>query len=135
MYGVAIPTIPGVRCVLDEILLLDMQKGGNREAPIVWTNLREEPVVYVNNRPFVLRNMKKPYANLEHTGKIHPSAFAMEDAFSHEHPGIDAVRLELQEESLKKDILAEAARSNGTLSSFAYFDVLIDLTANITIVN
>ena len=35
---------------------------------IVWLNLREEPVVYVNNRPFVLRNSKSPYSNLEHRG-------------------------------------------------------------------
>ncbi len=30
--------------------------------------LREEPVIYINGRPFVLRDLSRPYENLQYTG-------------------------------------------------------------------
>jgi len=57
---------------------------------VQWINLREEPVVYVNSRPFVLRELEQPFANMS------------------DFQGIDAARLEGIEERLKSDILAEA---------------------------
>lgn len=35
---------------------------------VVWVNLREEPILYVGDRPFVLRNLDTPYVNVELTG-------------------------------------------------------------------
>lgn len=52
--------------------------------------MREEPVVYVNGRPFVLREQACPLKNLQ------------------EYAGIDATRLERMERRLKEDVLAEA---------------------------
>ena len=35
---------------------------------LLWLNLREEPILYVNHRPFVLRDGDNPYSNIENTG-------------------------------------------------------------------
>lgn len=88
VYGVAIPTVAGVRHVLH---LLGASKGRRK---VIWTNLREEPVLYVNGRPFVVREADKPFANLEYTG-------------------IDRERVEDMEKRLKSDVLAEAAAYGG----------------------
>lgn len=53
----------------------------------VWHNMREEPVIYINGRPFVLREDERPFKNLQ------------------EYTGIDVRRLEQMELRLKNDIL------------------------------
>lgn len=87
VHGVAIPTAEGIRNVLKHI---------GEEEWVVWINLREEPVVYVNGRPFVLRDVERPFSNLEYTG-------------------ISASRLEQMESRLKEDALAEASRYGGRI--------------------
>ncbi|KAI9087238.1 hypothetical protein K1719_030873 [Acacia pycnantha] len=87
VHGVAIPTIDGIQNVLKHI---GGQIGGRR-AQVLWINLREEPVVYINGRPFVLRDVERPFSNLEYTG-------------------INRERVEQMEDRLKEDILLEAAR-------------------------
>ncbi|RAL42001.1 hypothetical protein DM860_018175 [Cuscuta australis] len=87
VHGVAIPTIGGIRNVLDHI---GTQIDG-KQTRILWINLREEPVVYINGRPFVLREVERPFSNLEYTG-------------------INRVRVEQMEDRLKEDVLIEAAR-------------------------
>nr|XP_027099730.1 paladin-like isoform X1 [Coffea arabica] len=87
VHGVAIPTIHGIRNVLDHIRA---QMPG-KQTHVLWINLREEPVVYINGRPFVLRDVERPFSNLEYTG-------------------INRQRLEQMEDRLKEDILLEAAR-------------------------
>ncbi|PIA40733.1 hypothetical protein AQUCO_02400064v1 [Aquilegia coerulea] len=87
VHGVAIPTIDGIRNVLNYI---GAQKNG-MQTHILWHNLREEPVVYINGRPFVLRDVERPFSNLEYTG-------------------INRERVEQMESRLKEDILQEAAR-------------------------
>lgn len=32
--------------------------------------MREEPVLYINGKPYVVREANKPFANLEYTGKL-----------------------------------------------------------------
>jgi hypothetical protein len=59
-------------------------------AQVLWFNMREEPVVYINGLPFVLREQQRPMKNLQ------------------EYAGIDAERLERMEARLKQDVLAEA---------------------------
>lgn len=34
----------------------------------MWFNMREEPVIYINGNPYVVREANKPFANLEYTG-------------------------------------------------------------------
>ncbi|OVA13484.1 hypothetical protein BVC80_379g10 [Macleaya cordata] len=90
VHGVAIPTVDGIRHVLDHI---GAQKNG-KQTQVLWHNLREEPVVYINGRPFVLRDAERPFSNLEYTG-------------------INRDRVEQMEARLKDDILQEAARRYG----------------------
>lgn len=33
-----------------------------------WVNLREEPLIYVNGKPYALRNIHTPFDNIEYTG-------------------------------------------------------------------
>ncbi|XP_050236366.1 uncharacterized protein LOC126686370 [Mercurialis annua] len=87
VHGVAIPTAEGIRNVLNYI---GAQKDG-KQVQVIWFNLREEPVVYINGRPFVLRDVERPFSNLEYTG-------------------INRSRVEEMEARLKEDILIEAAR-------------------------
>jgi len=94
VYGTAIPTRPGVKNVLEEVRSKYGSKTG--EYDVFWISLREEPVIYVNSRPFVLRNSKNPYQNMEHRG-------------------INAKRLEAQEARLKEDILQEAKAHDGMI--------------------
>lgn len=62
VYGVANPTIDGIRSVIKRI---GGSKGG---CPVLWHNMREEPVIYINGKPFVLREVERPYKNmLEYT--------------------------------------------------------------------
>eukprot|EP00884_Botryococcus_braunii_P001844 jgi/Botrbrau1/11660/Bobra.168_2s0015.2 len=85
VYGVAIPTILGLRLTLDA---LGAEKGQRK---VIWHNMREEPVIYINGRPYVVREASRPFANLEYTG-------------------IDRSRVESMEARLKEDVLKEATR-------------------------
>ncbi len=43
----------------------------NNSNSVCWINLREEPVVYINNRPYVLRELEFPFRNMiDFQGKI-----------------------------------------------------------------
>ncbi|KAL6500192.1 hypothetical protein OROHE_025558 [Orobanche hederae] len=96
VYGVAIPTVDGIRSVIQRV---GSSKGGR---PVFWHNMREEPVVYINGKPFVLREVERPYKNmLEYT-----NIWAK---------GIDCERVERMEARLKDDILREAARYQGAI--------------------
>lgn len=33
-----------------------------------WQNLREEPLIFINGNPFVVREADQPFSNLEYTG-------------------------------------------------------------------
>ena len=63
IYGIAMPTKTAIRRVLQKI---SSGPGGQRR--VFWTSLREEPVIYVNGRPYVLRLFPDPLKNLEATG-------------------------------------------------------------------
>lgn len=60
----------------------------------MWHNLREEPILYINGNPFVVREADKPFANLEYTG-------------------IDRKRVEAMEERLKQDVIQEMQQYKG----------------------
>jgi protein-tyrosine phosphatase len=91
VYGVAMPKAEAIRLVLEK---MQAQQSGPRKA--LWISLREEPVAFVKGRPFVLRVVKDPVANIEMTGII-------------------SERVESMEERLKTDILAELRQFNNNL--------------------
>lgn len=92
IHGVAQPTIDGIRGVLDQVGA--GPGGGGKTA--VWTNLREEPVVYVNGRSL----------NLRHLAEINSNSA---------DPGASSREVERTEAQLKSDVLHEAARNHGRL--------------------
>jgi hypothetical protein len=61
---------------------------------VVWVNLREEPILYVGDRPFVFRDLAAPYVNVELTG-------------------IQTEKIEIVECELKRDVLKEASEYDG----------------------
>jgi hypothetical protein len=61
--GCSMPSKDAIKAVLTA---MDAGPGGARK--VLWTCLREEPVIYINNEPFVLRLFSDPLKNLEITG-------------------------------------------------------------------
>lgn len=82
--GLAMPAKAAIERVLQRIAC---HPGGARKC--LWISMREEPVIFVNGQPFVLRIVKDPIANLEMTGII-------------------SERVELMESRLKSEAEAEA---------------------------
>jgi len=60
VFGTGQPTLPGFEKILEPI----MKKYGD-EKIIYWANLRQEPVVYVNGKPFTARDPAKINYHLE----------------------------------------------------------------------
>ncbi|KAJ1512186.1 hypothetical protein HMI56_004394 [Coelomomyces lativittatus] len=87
--GVAMPTVQGVANVIKRL-------NGTPDVPLIWTCLREEPVLYINNRPYVLRTFQEPLRNLEITG-------------------IARERVENMEEQMRQDSLEEMKRYSDRL--------------------
>ena len=54
VFGTGQPTLPGFDKILEPI----MRKYGD-EKIIYWANLRQEPVVYVNGKPYTARDPAK----------------------------------------------------------------------------
>ena len=105
--GVGIPTVRGVANVLDHVAstsnpspypFTTTNQGDGAESPSIvhWHNMREEPVLYINGTPYVLREVQRPFANVEYTG-------------------IDSRRVEAMERRLKEDVLREVAQFGGVL--------------------
>ncbi|CAD6973573.1 unnamed protein product, partial [Tilletia controversa] len=90
-WGSGMPTVDGLRRALAR---MGAAPGGM--ADVVWTSLREEPVLYVNGRPHVLRLADQPLTNVEATG-------------------VTTEVVESMEKALKQDVLKEAAVRNGRL--------------------
>lgn len=90
IYGVAQPTIDGLRTVIRR--LLTDQPINDR---IQWINLREEPIIYINGIPYVLRDRYFTLRNI----KV--------------YKGITGARLEQLEERLKQDIIREVVNYDG----------------------
>ena len=93
MHGVAQPTLAGIHNVLDRI---DEEQTSDSDT-VCWINRREEPLIYINGVPYVLRD----------------EAFTLRNIKS--YSGITSHRLELIEQRLKEDVLNEIARHNGRI--------------------
>jgi hypothetical protein len=46
-------------------MLLRLCAGQRR---VLWHNMREEPVLYINGKPYVVREADQPFCNVEYTG-------------------------------------------------------------------
>ena len=88
IYGVAMPTAEAIKAISGHLIA-----EGRR---LSWVCLREEPVIYVNGRPFVLRIVRDPNENVAMTG-------------------IDPERVELLEQRLQEDVMREAVSNNDTI--------------------
>ncbi|KAI8377229.1 inositol hexakisphosphate-domain-containing protein [Choanephora cucurbitarum] len=92
VYGVAQPTVNGLRQVIRN-LLQDRPKNER----ILWINLREEPIIYINGIPYVLRDRAFTLRNLR------------------AYKGITGSRMEQLEERLKEDVIREVKQSGGRI--------------------
>ncbi|KAI0330242.1 hypothetical protein GY45DRAFT_1323965 [Cubamyces sp. BRFM 1775] len=93
VYGVAQPRTQGLRAILS---LLQCRPNMPDPTHVVWFCTREEPIVYISGRPFVLRDAAEPRRTL----KLSDRAENLEDI----------------ERRLKQDILAEASKSGLVLT-------------------
>ena len=75
----------------------------SKKAPIHWICLREEPLLYVNDEPVVLRELHQPYENLIFTG-------------------ITTKRVEAMEKTLKEDATKECIKFDNKLLIHAESD-------------
>ncbi|ORY52376.1 hypothetical protein BCR33DRAFT_711697 [Rhizoclosmatium globosum] len=91
VYGIGMPTKDAIKNTLNRC-----NAGPDGAVKIVWTSLREEPVIYVKGRPFVLRLFQEPTKNLETTG-------------------IARERVEAMEQQMKLDCIAELKKYDGRL--------------------
>lgn len=57
LYGIGQPSLYTIRTILNLV------KG----TQVRWICLREEPVIYINSRPFVLRELQHPFRNMRGT--------------------------------------------------------------------
>ncbi|KAF5327539.1 hypothetical protein D9619_004360 [Psilocybe cf. subviscida] len=90
VFGAAQPRTQGLRAILS---ILRVRPRFSNQSHVVWFSTREEPIIYISGRPFVLRDASEPRRTL-----------AMSDR---------AENLEAIENRLKNDILQEAARYGG----------------------
>ncbi|KAJ7193929.1 inositol hexakisphosphate-domain-containing protein [Mycena pura] len=90
VFGVAQPRTQGLRAILS---VLQCRPGAPNPSHVVWFSTREEPIVYISGRPFVLRDASQPRRTLNMSDR--------------------AENLEAIENRMKDDILQEAARYGG----------------------
>ncbi|KAF8150729.1 inositol hexakisphosphate-domain-containing protein [Crassisporium funariophilum] len=92
IYALGQPTIEAIDEVVSRI------KKAHPNAPkVVWVTLREEPIVYINGAPYCLRRENFTLRNMKDYG------------------GISASRLEVLEDRLREDVIAELASFGGRL--------------------
>ncbi|KAI5184543.1 hypothetical protein NEHOM01_0218 [Nematocida homosporus] len=84
VFGLSQPTAEGIVNLMEYF-----------QKPIIWMNLREEPVIYINSRPYVLRDKQAPFSNIR------------------SFMGISYTRLEEMEMRLKLDIIEMAKKNRG----------------------
>ncbi len=60
IHGLGQPTLEGWREVLKKV--------GADKKPVVWVNLREEPVIYIKGQPHCVRELEFPHHNVEAEG-------------------------------------------------------------------
>jgi hypothetical protein len=64
VFGMGIPTREGIVNALNEVGAGPALVGGERRCAVC-TNLREEPLLYINGTPYVLREASGAYTNMK----------------------------------------------------------------------
>ena len=95
VYGVAMPTKSAILELLNFISSGEDEEFMNSQK-LIWTSLREEPVIYIRGLPYVLRKHEDPYKNIETTG-------------------IERTRVERMEAVMKEDVLEELKQYSGKI--------------------
>lgn len=110
VYGTGMPTVDGLRRGLERM--------GARHKRVVWTSMREEPVIFISGgRPHVLRLFNAPLENVITTGVTagEPLFFLLVLQLFHRidvcWPALDTV--ESMEKALKADLCLEAKHNGG----------------------
>jgi hypothetical protein len=100
IYGTSQPTFEGLLTILTLLNVKHEERNIECNDDMMlrtcyWCCMRDEPMIYIQGRTFVLRELECPMINIR--------ALA----------GIDGARLEKMEERLKQDVLKEAERNRG----------------------
>lgn len=90
IFSLGQPTLVGIENI---IKFLGKKK-------IVWINLKEEPTIYINNVPFIVRDINSPFSNISSFRSITPK------------------NLEILENVLKEDVENEAQNKRGFIHTF-----------------
>ncbi|KAJ3041179.1 hypothetical protein HK097_002370, partial [Rhizophlyctis rosea] len=61
VFGVAQPTVSGISTILT---LLNCHPTSTDPLSTIWFSSREEPIIYLNRKPFVLRDSEHPLTNI-----------------------------------------------------------------------
>ncbi|KAF8825263.1 hypothetical protein HHX47_DHR7000589 [Lentinula edodes] len=107
VFGVAQPRTQGLRAILS---VLRCRPNIPDPSHVVWFSTREEPIVYISGRPFVLRDSSQPRRTLPMSDR--------------------AENLEAIELRLKNDILQEGARFGGLV--LTHNEVAVNEVADVT---
>ncbi|KIO26335.1 hypothetical protein M407DRAFT_24420 [Tulasnella calospora MUT 4182] len=99
VFGVAQPRVSGVKALLS---LLQCRPGLVNPSKCHWFSTREEPIVYLSGRPYVLRDSASPRDGVTLTDRTE--------------------NLEAIERRLKADIVAEAAKFSGVILTHSELD-------------
>lgn len=85
VYGCAQPTAVGLRTVLAALGCVAAPKEDHPSTPLAWICTREEPLVYVASRPYVLREATHPKRNLTLSRRAENLECAFAGHQSHSH--------------------------------------------------
>jgi len=91
VYGTGQPTVKALEKILSKV--------GASQKLVLWLNMREEPFLYINGRPYVLRDSQHPFQNLAAVATTADEARRTEDC-------------------LKKELNKKAAQQNGMVDLF-----------------
>ena len=94
--GTAQPSVIGIKTILR---MLGCGPGSKRTC--LWISAREEPILYIEHRPFVLREASNPFTNMK------------------TYAGISGTRLEKLEENLSEDIQREGMMNDGIVTIYS----------------
>jgi hypothetical protein len=99
---------------------------------VVWVTLREEPIVYVNGAPYCLRRERFSLRNMKGLrAQLLGLIMFLKEWTVIDYGGISASRLEVLEERLKDDVLAELEAFGGRwVFVYSQFQTIIHIPGN-----
>lgn len=108
IYALGQPSIGAI----DEVLQRVREERPDADQ-VCWITLREEPVIYINGSPYCLRRESFTLRNMKGTGLFSFLPGSPVLSSSVDYGGISASRLEVLEERLRDDVIAELDKFGG----------------------